>query len=90
MVRLAQERAEIMESELGSLTAAKRMLIRRTVIMDMRLQQLEAEFLTTGNINVGEYTALSNSCLGLLRTLGIERQAKPVKRLTEILAEQRP
>ena len=49
--------------------------------------QVELQLAAGEQIDIGSYTQLTNTWLGLARTLGLERKSRPVRRLHEHLAE---
>lgn len=57
------------------------MLIEHGVWAHMRLRQLQARFVETGELDHKQYSALLNALTGTLRSIGLERRAKPAEDL---------
>ena len=62
-------------------------LIRRFLWMECVIESIELQLAAGEQIDIGTYTQLTNTWLGLARTLGLERKSRPVRRLHEHLAE---
>jgi len=71
-----------------NLSAQKRWLCERVVFMRRRMLAYESAVMdgTEPPMTAGEYSNFANVTQGHLKTLGIERQARPVKRLHDHLA----
>lgn len=81
-------RVEALESDAGgadNLTAARRSLIRHAAWLDAIVDSHELRLASGERLDVGAYTQALNSLLGLFRLLGLERKARPVRRLREHL-----
>ena len=72
---------------LDSLAHVKIGLIKRFLWFECILEGIELQLAAGEQIDIGTYTQLANTWLGLARTLGLERKARPVRRLHEHLAE---
>jgi hypothetical protein len=72
---------------LETLAHAKIGLIRRFLWMECVIEGLELQLAAGEQIDIGTYTQLTNTWLGLARTLGLERKSRSVRRLHEHLAE---
>lgn len=68
------------------LTAARRSLIRHAAWLDAIVESYEMKLAAGEQIDVGGHTQALNSLLGLFRLLGLERKAKPVRRLHDVMA----
>jgi hypothetical protein len=70
-----------------NLSVQKRWLAERVVFMRRRMIAYEAAILagTETPMTAGEYSNFANVTVGHLKTLGIERQARPVKSLRDIM-----
>jgi hypothetical protein len=55
--------------------------------MECVIEGIELQLAAGEQIDIGTYTQLTNTWLGLARTLGLERKSRPVRRLHEHLAE---
>jgi hypothetical protein len=69
------------------LSAQKRWLCERVVFLRARMVEFETAVLAGKEppMTHGEYSNFANVCQGHLKTLGIERQARAVKSLREIM-----
>jgi hypothetical protein len=69
------------------LSAQKRWLCERVVFMRRRMLAYEAAVLggTDPPLTAGEYSNFANVCQGHLRTLGLERRARTVRTLREVM-----
>ncbi|MBS0375036.1 MAG: hypothetical protein JSR73_10685 [Proteobacteria bacterium] len=87
--RVASETLAELHSALGGdLTPQQRLLCERVVWAHARLQQMEQHFATTGQLDASQWSGLTNTLLGLLRTLGLRRVAKDVPSLRDYIAQQ--
>lgn len=79
-------RIDALEADAGgsdNLTAARRSLIRHAAWLDAIVDSHELRLASGEQLDVGAYTQALNSLLGLFRLLGLERKARPVRRLRE-------
>jgi len=86
--RAASEREAALVSDAGgdeNLSHAKRSLIRRAVFLELLAETQEMKFTAGEPVDVGAYTQAFNSMLGAYRLLGLERRARPVRRLAEVM-----
>lgn len=76
---------------LDSLSAQQRTLVERVVFLRRQILEHEQQALSgdPGKLTPNEYAAAVNTLIGLLKSLGIERQARPVRRLADIIGEAR-
>ncbi|MES1195355.1 MAG: hypothetical protein ABUL58_00215 [Steroidobacter sp.] len=70
---------------LDALTTIKLSLVRRFVWFETMIQGMECRAASGEQIDIGAWTQLTNSWLGIARMLGLERKAKPTKRLHDHL-----
>ena len=70
---------------LEELSYQQRAIVEEVVWVRARLNQLKSQAIATGKFDDRGYVPLINSLIGLLRTLGIERKAKRVMGLHELL-----
>lgn len=73
-----------------SLTAARRSLIRHAAWLDAIVDSHELRLAAGETLDVGAYTQALNSLLGLFRMLGLERKAKPTRKLREVIEGNKP
>lgn len=88
VARAVLTRIEALEADAGgaeSLTAARRSLIRHAAWLDAIVESYEMKLAAGEQIDVGGHTQALNSLLGLFRLLGLERKAKPVRRLRDVM-----
>jgi hypothetical protein len=77
-----------LESDAGgeaAITHARRSLIRRAAFIEVLIEGKEIDVATGQEIDAGTLTQLTNTLLGLYRVLGVERKARPVRRLREVM-----
>ena len=88
--KAVSQRFETVAADCGGLEGlahAKIGLIRRFLWMECVIESIELQLAAGEQIDIGTYTQLTNTWLGLARTLGLERKSRPVRRLHEHLAE---
>jgi hypothetical protein len=81
IARTVRFRVQTLESDLGGeqcLTYSKRSLIRRAIWLELSIEQQELAMGRGEKVETGRLTQSINSLLGILRTLGLERQALEV------------
>ncbi len=82
------ERIGTIETDMGgaeALSHARRSLIRRTVWLEAIIEHSEQKLAAGEGIDLGGHTQAINSLLGLYRLLGLERRARPVERLRDVM-----
>lgn len=88
MGRAVHDRIEAIEQDLGggdTLSHTQRSLVRRAVWLEMVIEAHECSIAGNLSIEVGGYSQVLNSYLGVCRLLGIARRQKPARRLREAL-----
>lgn len=86
--RAVVDRYEAIIADLGgsdALTTIKLSLVRRFVWFETMIEGMECDAAAGKAIDIGSWTQLTNSWLGIARLLGLERKAKPTRRLREHL-----
>lgn len=75
-----------------ALSAQQRWLSERVVFLRHRMLAYEAAVLggTDPPMTAGEYSNFANVCQGRLRTLGLERKARTIKTLRQVVAGPSP
>jgi hypothetical protein len=68
------------------LPAPKLAIVRRAAHLIVWAELAEAEFASGKQLDIGAYTTAANSLRRLLADLGLERRAKPVESLSDIVA----
>lgn len=87
--RAVSDRFEAIATDCGgrdSLSHVKLGIVKRLVWMECLIEGIELQVAGGEPVDVGVYTQLVNSLLGLSRMLGLERKPKPVKGLHEYMA----
>ena len=72
---------------LDTLSHVKVGLIKRLIWMEAVIEGFELQLAAGDQINLGSYTQLTNSWLGIARLLGLERKPRSIRRLHEHLKE---
>ncbi len=86
-------RIEIIETDMGGaevLSHARRSLVRRVVWLEAIIEHSEQRLATGKGIDLGGHTQAINSLLGLYRLLGLERRARPVESLRDVMRADEP
>lgn len=81
--RAVRDRIAVLETD--ALAATKRSLNRHSVWLDLIIESHELRLAGGEQIDVGAYVQALNSLLGLFRTLGLDRNAWPVRRLRDVM-----
>jgi hypothetical protein len=63
---------------LDECSQAKLQLIRRLAALSVQLEQFEAKLADGGEIDIGQYTALTSTLVRVIARLGVARHCKPV------------
>jgi hypothetical protein len=82
-----------LESDAGGadgLSAVRRSLIRHAAWLDALVDSHELRLASGEEIDSGAYTQSLNSLIGLYRLLGLERRARPVERLRDVMRASEP
>lgn len=88
--RAVLERYQAVMSDLGgdeALTTIKRSLVRRFTWFEVMIEGMECRAAAGEEIDIGSWTQLTNSWLGIARLLGLERKSRPARSLQDIMAE---
>ena len=83
------DRYQSVVADLGgedALTAIKRSLVRRFTWYEVMIEGMECRAAAGEGVDIGAWTQLTNSWLGIARMLGLERRARPAKRLRDIMS----
>lgn len=75
---VSQTITELADAIGGDPSPQMRLLIEHGVWTHMRLRQLQAQFLASGEFNYREHSALTNALVGCLRSIGLTRVARKV------------
>ncbi|MGH8222434.1 MAG: hypothetical protein ACREQZ_05620 [Woeseiaceae bacterium] len=85
-----RDRYRAIVADLGGtpvLATVKLSLVRRFVWFKAMIEGMECRAAAGESVDIGSWTQLVNSCLGIARMLGLERKSRPVKRLRDHLQE---
>jgi hypothetical protein len=85
--------ASAIETDMGgreALSHARRSLVRRVVWLEAIIEHSEQKLAAGEGIDLGGHTQAINSLLGLYRLLGLERRARPVERLRDVMRASEP
>lgn len=88
MGKAVSDRYEALVADLGgadALSTVKHGLVRRFVWFEAMIEGIECRAASGEVVDIGSWTQLVNSWLGVARLLGLERQARPIRRLHEHL-----
>ncbi len=86
--RAVHNRYHAVVADLGgeeALSTIKRSHVRRLVTLECMIEGIECSALGGEPVDAGSWTQLLNSWLGVAGRLGLERQARPVERLRDIM-----
>jgi hypothetical protein len=86
-------RIETIETDMGGaevLSYARRSLVRRVVWLEAIIEHTEQQLAAGKGVDLGGHTQAINSLLGLYRLLGLERRARPVERLRDVMQAEEP
>jgi hypothetical protein len=73
-----------------ALSTIKRSHVRRLVTLETMIEGIECYALAGVPVDAGSWTQLLNSWLGIARALGLERQARPIERLRDVMRADEP
>ena len=93
IARAVRERYEEIVTDQGgeaNLSAIKRSLVRRIVWQEIMVESIEAEIAAGHPADMDALTKLSNSYVRLAKTIGLNRQARRVQRLRDIMSAGDP
>jgi hypothetical protein len=86
------DRYQRVTTDLGgieSLSTLQQSLVRRLTWFEVMIEGMECRMAQGEQIDIGSWTQLVNTWLGIARTLGLERKAKRGKSLHELMAPNR-
>lgn len=84
VVKEIRRRLEALRDDAGVDSVQKEMLVRRAIFISIQLETMEVQSVETGEFQPNIYAQMTNSLLGLLSKLGLEKQAiKKVVNLDE-------
>lgn len=86
--RLVRDRLTMLENDLGgrdALSYQRRSLAKRVVWTEVMIEQREAALSRGEKIDVGALIQANNALVGLLKTVGLDRQRRDVPTLQDYL-----
>jgi hypothetical protein len=86
--RAVHDRYQAVVSDLGgeeALSTIKRSHVRRLVTLESMLEGIECKALAGEEVDAGSWTQLLNSWLGVAGRLGLERKARNVRSLRDVM-----
>ena len=91
LAKAVNERLHVLTTDLGGmeyLSYQQRSLAKRAIWMEAIIEQQEAALSRGEDIDQGKLTQAVNSLIGLLKTLGLERQSRDVPDLATFLRKR--
>jgi hypothetical protein len=82
------ERYQRVVADLGgeeNLTTIKQSLVRRLTWFEVMIEGMECRAAAGEGVDVGSWSQLTNSWLGIARMLGLERRARTVRTLRDVM-----
>ncbi|MFT3784339.1 MAG: hypothetical protein QM790_20205 [Nibricoccus sp.] len=89
LVKEIKRRVDTLQDHAGADSYQKKLLCQRAAFIAIQLETLERAAAEGSGIDVGVYSQLNNTLLGLLKALGLEKQAKAVGGLKTYLEGKR-
>ena len=86
--RAVVDRYDAIVADLGgdeALTNIKRSLVRRFTWFEVMIEGMECRAAAGEGVDIGAWTQLTNSWLGIARMLGLERRARPARTLRQVM-----
>jgi hypothetical protein len=68
-----------------ALSTVKRSLVRRFTWFEVMIEGFECRAASGEDIDIGSWTQLTNTWLGIARALGLERRQRPTRTLREVM-----
>ena len=84
-----RQRYATLTEDTGADSQQKEMLCQRAVFIGVQLETMECLVVESGKFDPGIYTQMTNSLLGLLKALGLERKIKDAASLKSYMEERR-
>jgi hypothetical protein len=87
LTRVVQERRAALEAHCGggALSYVQISLIKRTIWLELLTESYEQKVASGQEVDVGALTQLNNTLKGLYKDLGIERTARPLQTLRDVM-----
>lgn len=78
VIKEIRHRCETLKNDSHANSFQKDLLCQRAVFISIHLETMERLAVETGKFDAGVYVQATNCLIGLLKSLGLERQAKKV------------
>jgi hypothetical protein len=91
--RAVFDRHEAVTTDLGgaeALSTVTRSLVRQFIWFDVFIEGMACRAASGEEVDIGAWTQLTNTWLGLARLLGLERRARPAESLRSLMADPEP
>ncbi len=78
VIKRIKRRVERLKQDVGADSYQKEILCERAAFVVLQLETAERAALEDGRLDMGTFTQMTNCLLGLLKSLGLERQVQAV------------
>jgi hypothetical protein len=78
IIKEIKRRYELLVTDAGADSFQKNLLAQRAVFVSVQLETMERLAVEKGKLDAGVYTQMTNSLMGLLKSLGLERKVQAV------------
>lgn len=87
LTRIVRERLEALEAHVGGgdLSYIQRSLMKRLIWLELITELHEQRFVNGEAVDIGALTQLNNALKGLYKALGLKPQARPIRRLHDVM-----
>jgi len=89
IVKEIRQRYKQLKQDAGADSFQKDMLCQRAIFIAVQLETMECIATESGKFDPGVYTQMANSLLGLLKTLGIQKQGAKANDIQAFLKERK-
>lgn len=86
IVKEIRTRYDAMKTDAGADSCQKDLLVQRAVFISVQLETMECMAAENGKFDPGVYTQMTNTLMGILKTLGLEKRIKEVTNLRAYVA----
>ena len=88
VVKEIRRRYETLRADTGAESYQKELLCQRAIFIAVQLETMECMAAETGQFEAGVYSNMTNTLLGLLKALGLERHVVEAIDLKTYMAER--
>jgi hypothetical protein len=89
VIKEIKRRCESLKADAQADSYQKDLLCQRAIFIVVQLETFEVVALQNGGLNAGVYTQMTNTLIGLLKSLGLERRAKQIDSLASYINKKR-